>query len=231
MKSFEYKVYLIIKFLKNIFIIVSKMKLTVLKKITLITIYLCLFTFVESNSQFLKGIPYDPKTEQTFKIFFSDGYKSIIERQINFKEDGLYENKRLLVKYEMFETAQNLKCFIQSEFSFVPSLYVDKKMFNPKCLVKVKYNDIMTFMGSKDFNCKEIMSYVTKKIADRCKSIKFGPNDKFRKELNADPDNGYWAGPVLYTKIPGSGTASLQGSNVYKLEIDKSFMKIQNKAN
>ncbi len=148
---------------------------------------------------------YDPETDQTFEVHFSDGHNILLKKKIQFKVDGMYENNKLLMKYDVIETFDGRKCNIAQNLPIVPIKFLDINIFNSKCVAKFKYNKVDTYIGNSEKNCANILSYITQKMLATCNNVKNGPNGKFKNDLISRPTEGKWTGWVHYHKIMDNG--------------------------
>jgi hypothetical protein len=183
-----------------------------------------LFDFVNekdlANSQ---GV-FDSETDQSFDVHFSDGHDILIQKKIEFKVDGMYENKKLLMKYDVLDTFDNKKCNIAQNLPIVPIKFLEVGLFNNKCVAKFRYNKIDSYIGSSDKNCVNIMKYIVQKISTNCQKAKNGPMNKYTDELISRPMDGKWTGWVKYHKLMDNG--GTLDPNSFKVSIKPEIIEI-----
>lgn len=183
-----------------------------------------LFSYVSEKDLKAESGKLDNETEQSYDILFTDGHEALVKKKITFKVDGMYDNGKLLMKYDVMETLDGKKCNIIQNLPIVPIKFLDEMILSPKCVAKFKYNKVDTYIGSKEKNCANILSYVVTKMQKSCLKVKGGPMNKYMDELISRPTEGKWTGWTRYHKIMDNGGAV--DSSSHKLVISPEKIEV-----
>ncbi len=146
-------------------------------------------------------IALDTKKSETYLLSFSDGREALVDKEVTFKSDGLYEKTNILFKYNELETIDGEKCMIKYRLPVAPTNFIGKKIFDKNCIVRLRYNRLDTYIGSATPNCEEVIKYTISKMKSSCNAMKNGLNDMLRNALKANPTEGEWSGWVFHHKI------------------------------
>jgi hypothetical protein len=165
-----------------------------------------------------QGEALDPTTEQKFLLHFTDGMEAYTNKTITFKSDGLYENSKLLFRYEFLDAMDGKKCNVYHNLPIFPIKFLDSEILFSKCLFKFKYNQIETYMANTDKNCEEIAKYIAVKMRNSCLNFINGEGNKYGNDLISRPSEGKWTGWANYHKIMDNGGEVIP--DLFKVEIN-----------
>ena len=171
----------------------------------------------EKDLQDASSVQFDLKSTQTFKLWITDGHEALDQREYTFKEDGAYIGDNIVYRFDQIEAIDGKKCKISKKVPVIPLKFLEAKVYNPECVMRIKYDQIDTYIGSNDPNCKNIITYTRVKTKKNCVQIKEGPSKMFVNDLKSFPDQGKWAGWAYYYKV-GSGEIP---TGFHKVVIDK----------
>jgi len=147
-------------------------------------------------------LPFDISKTETHLLSFSDGRDALLELEVSFKEDGLYDKSDLLFKYSELENIDNQKCQVKYRLPIAPANFLKNKIFNTNCIARIKYNRLDTYIGSGTSNCEEVMKYVITRMKKKCLAMKDGPTETYKSVLqNSKVVEAEWKGMIFYHKI------------------------------
>lgn len=189
-----------------------------------VQIFGSLFNYVNAKDLNDGSSTYVISTDQTFEIFLTDGHDELLAKNITFKVDGLYEKEKLLLRYDTLETFDGKKCNIVQNLPIVPIRFLEVDILHNKCVSKLKYNKIDTYIGSNHKDCINIFKYVNSKMFTNCNNMKNGPMNKYQLEQISRPQEGSWTGWIHYHKILDNGGAI--DENPYKIQINKEIIEV-----
>ena len=145
--------------------------------------------------------PLDTAKDETHLLVFSDGRDAIVEKEVTFKSEGLYEKDKLLLRYGEIESIDDEKCQIKYRLPVAPVNFIQKKIFNRNCIARIRYNRLDTYIGSHTANCEEVMKYMISKIKGSCLQAKNGNNSVLVNALKSNPTEAQWKGFIFYHKL------------------------------
>lgn len=164
-----------------------------------------LFSKLNPNDLVKENENIDPRTEQTFVLHFTDGLEAFSNKTITFKSDGLYEVDKLLFKYQFLEVMDGKKCNVYHNLPIFPIKFLDSELLSSKCLLKFKYNQVETYVATKEKNCEEITKYIAIKMRTGCINYINGEGNIYSNDLVSRPTEGKWTGWSYYHKILDNG--------------------------
>ena len=180
------------------------------------------FKFILSNINDLDFkdpslVPYDLRIAQTFNLNITDGESAFIQKNFTFKDDGAYIENNIVYRYDQIQIQDYKKCKIEKRVPVIPGKFLNAKIYNPRCVIRLKYNQYDTYLGTNHKNCKNIIRYIRLKTVQNCRAVKMGPSKMFVKDLISNPELGQWQGWVYYYQI-GSGRVK---NSFHLMKIDK----------
>lgn len=164
-----------------------------------------------------QGEALDPSTEQKFLLHFTDGLEAYTNKTITFKSDGLYEDAKLLFRYEFLDAMDGKKCNVYHNLPIFPIKFLENQILFSKCLLKFKYNQVETYMANMDKNCEEVAKYIAVKMRNGCLNYINGESNKYGNDLISRPFEGKWTGWAHYHKILDNGGEVIP--DLFKVEI------------
>jgi hypothetical protein len=162
-------------------------------------------------------LPFDLRTKQTFTLNITDGNEAYTQKDMTFKNDGAYVGKTLVYRYDQIEIQDYKKCKIEQRVPVIPDKFLSARIYNPRCVIRLKYNQFDTYFGTNDRNCRNIIKYIRLKTVQNCRAVKMGPSSMFVNDLKTQPEKGKWKGWVYYYQI-GSGPVK---NAFHLMDIDK----------
>lgn len=159
----------------------------------------------------------DPTTDQKFLLHFTDGLEAYNNKTLTFKSDGIYEDQKLLFKYQFLDAMDGKKCNVYHNLPIFPIKFLDNNILISKCMLKFKYNQIETFLANTDKNCEEIAKYIALKMRQSCLNYINGEGDKYKNDLVSRPLEAKWTGWAFYHKILDNG--GLVIPDLFKVQI------------
>ncbi len=183
-----------------------------------------LFMIVNPLDLKKNGEALDPSTEQKFNLHFTDGLEAYTNKTITFKSDGLYDETKLLFRYEFLDAMDGKKCNVYHNLPIFPIKFLENQILFSKCLLKFKYNQIETYMASTDKNCEEATKYIALKMKNSCLNYINGEGNKYGNDLISRPFEGKWTGWAHYHKILDNGGEVIP--DLFKVEILPELIKV-----
>lgn len=154
---------------------------------------------------------------ETLDIWFSDGHEGLQVHKVKSTSEGLLKESsqdEYLVFYSALEDLGGKKCNILFNLPIVPINFLDKEIFNPQCVLKIKYNKLDTYIGSADAECASIIADIRNKMTKRCNEVL---EDNKVSQANY-PSKGVWTGWVsLLKKTQGKAETSVEEKALFKI--------------
>lgn len=149
------------------------------------------------------------KSEQDFDInqdldldlYASDGYDEIKKIKASFKEDHLQVDGKLLFYYYNILPIENIICNVDTNTSMSPIEFTNINLFNPDCIFRLKYNNLIHYFGSKDSDCNSKIKYSVAKIKSLCEKYSKDLGIDSNKHVNANSDKNTFEGFVFYNSF------------------------------
>lgn len=150
-------------------------------------------------------------------MHFTDGLEAYTNKTITFKSDGLYEDSKLLFRYEFLDTMDGKKCNVYHNLPVFPIKFLENQILFSKCLLKFKYNQIETYMANTNKNCEDVAKYIALKMQNSCLSFINGEGNVYGNDLISRPAEGKWTGWANYHKVLDNGGEVVP--DLFKVEI------------
>ena len=167
------------------------------------------------------GKPIEKKSSQATELYFSNGHEALEKLSVIVKKEGLAKSDKpdeYYVFYRALEEIGGKKCQVLFNLPVVPLNFLDNELFNPNCVIKLKYNKIDTYIGSTQPNCANIMKEIRTNAVFKCNEV-INENKTVTKNV---PDKGIWSGFVYFLR-------KVQGKPEIITE-EKALLKVNDKS-
>jgi hypothetical protein len=169
-----------------------------------------------NSADFQKTFRNITETEE-FELWFSDGHDGLEVHKVKSTPEGLVKassDNEYVVFYRALEDLGGKKCNILHNLPIVPINFLDKEIFTPQCVLKIKYNKLDTYIGSAVSDCGSIISDIKNKMTNKCNEVL---NDNKVSQANT-PSKGIWTGWVyLLKKTQNKPEIALQEKALLKI--------------